>query len=258
MDANILSREQEYDLFRRYKTTGDAGAYEELIRCNQGLVMSIAQNYIRAGADFDDLVSEGNIGLMKAIARFDHEKGFKFSTYAVWWINQAESRYLKNETRTIRIPIHAQEKLSDIYKFTAKYVDEHGTEPTYEEIGEATGMSEDEVKFYVTASERPSSLQNTVGEDGTEVMEFIPSSDPDLQEVSENKDRDRRIREAVRKYLTEKERFVISNRFGLSGSERHTLKEVGSMMGLTNERVRQIEQKALMKLRRRMESEEAA
>lgn len=255
---HILSREEEQSLFKKYKETKDTDAYDKIIRCNQGLVTSIAKDYIRPDLEIEDLVSEGNIGLMKAVEKFDYRKGFKFSTYAVWWIKQGIIRYLNNESRTIRIPVHAQEKLIKINSFIKQYVDEHGTEPSYEEIGVAIGASEENVKFYITSSEKPSSLQKTVGEDGTEIIEFIPDDEPTPQEQAELNDRDARLRRAVDNYLDEKERFVIRTRFGLDGYKRYTLSEVGDMMGLTRERVRQIEKKALIRLRHRLEEEDAA
>lgn len=255
---HILSREEEQSLFKKYKETKDADAYEKIIICNQGLVASIAKDYLRPEIEIEDLVSEGNIGLMRAIEKFDHKKGFKFSTYAVWWIRQGIIRYLNNEGRTIRLPVHAQEKLIKINNFIKSYVEEHGTEPSYKEIGEAIGASEDNVKFYITSSGKTSSLQKTVGDDGTEIIEFIPDEEPTPQEQVELKESDMILRRAMDSCLNDKERFIIRTRFGLDGFKRYTLSEVGDMLGITRERVRQIEKKALIRLRHKLESEDAA
>ena len=255
---HILTREEEQALFKKYKETGDSSAYEKIIRCNQGLVASIAKDYVRPEVDDDDLVSEGNIGLMKAIEKFDYKKGFKFSTYAVWWIRQGITRYLNNEGRTIRIPAHAQEKLIKINNYIKHYVEEYGTEPSYEEIGAAIGTSGENVKFYVASSAKTDSLQKPVGDDGAEMIEFIPDEEPTPQEQVELKESDMILRRAMDSCLNDKERFIIRTRFGLDGFKRYTLSEVGDMLGITRERVRQIEKKALIRLRHKLESEDAA
>ena len=245
----VLTREEEYDLFRRYREEGDLEARDEIVRCNLNLVISRVREYKRDGVEFDDMVSEGNLGLLRAIEKFDYTKGYKFSTYAIWWINQNISRYIKNNSRTIRVPVHAQEKLGKILRCQADFIDEYGMEPTYEELGERLGMKAKEVEFYLTASERTSSLQEKIGDDDAEMMDFIASDEHTPQEVLEEEERDFLLHKAMETCLTEREKFIIERRFGINCDRKYTLDEVGNMVHVTRERVRQLELQALKKLR---------
>ncbi len=257
-NERVLSREEEQVLFKLYREEGDREAYEEIVRCNINLVKSLARSYKRSGVEFDDLVSEGCLGLMTAIEKFDYTRGLKFSTYAIWWINQNMSRYIKNSSRTIRVPVHAQEKISKIYKFTDAYVDEYGVEPSYEEIAAELGMKSEDVEFYLSSCERTTSLQDKVGEDDAEVMEFIPSNELTPAEVTELEERDRLLHEAIRHCLTEREIFIIERRFGINCDRKYTLEEVSMVLKVTKERVRQIELQALRKLKYALGGDKAA
>ena len=258
-DNRVLTREEEISLFERYKTAGDREAFEEIIACNRGLVVNVAESFIKTGADMDDLISEGYVGLIKAVGRFDHTRGFKFSTYAIWWINQSIKKYLRDQSRTIRLPAHVQEKLSKINKFKQKFIEENGDEPSCREIAEAVGLTEKDTYLYISSSEQISSLNDTAGgENGTQIISLVPDEGPTPEEEVELIDRDIRLRRAVEEDLSDQERFVIQKRFGLGEARSYTLKEVGAMLGVCKERVRQIEIHALFKLRTRMEEGVAA
>ena len=246
----ILKAEEETVLFAAWRENKDRQARDKIIEFNQGLVRTIANDYRYSGLDFDDLVSEGNIGLMRAIEKFDYKRGYKFSTYAIWWVRQAVGRYVKNNNRVIRLPVHVGDKITKINKFSREFEANNGIAPSAKDIAEGIGMSEEDVEGYINASASVVSMQSQVGEDGSELGEFIPSEEPSLEDIAENQARDRTLHLAVIKLLTEKERFVIVRRFGLFGSDIYTLEEIGSMLGVTRERIRQIESTSLRKIKR--------
>lgn len=253
-NSRLLTFEEEQDLFRKYKEDNDPEAREEIICCNVNLVKSMAKNYLVEGVEYDDVVSEGCLGLMKAVEKFDYKLGYKFSTYAHWWIKQAIMRHIFNSDRTIRLPAHAHEKLAKIIRFADEYEKQFGSKPTNVEIASAVGMNEENVSYYLMASNRTCSLQSPAGEDGEAVLgDFIESDEPTPDALCELEDRNKLLIKAVNTVLTPKEKNIIEKRFGLNGSKRMTLLELGESIGLTNERVRQIELGALRKLRRHLE-----
>lgn len=256
-NSRLLTFEEEQDLFRKYKENNDPEAREEIICCNINLVKSVAKNYLADGVEYDDIVSEGCIGLMKAVEKFDYKRGYKFSTYAHWWIKQAIMRYISDNNRTIRLPAHAYEKYMKIIRFTDEYEKQFGSKPANSEIAAAVGMNEESVRYYLMASVRPCSLQSPAGEDGeAELGDFIECDDPTPDTVCELEDRNILLIKAVNTALTTREKNIIEKRFGLNGSKRMTLLELGESVGLTKERVRQIELGALRKLKRHLEARE--
>ena len=255
--AKVLTREEEYELFRRLKEDGDQSALEEIAFYNQGLIKSVAREYLSSGMEFDELVSEGQLGLLAAIRKFDHTLGNKFSTYAIWWVRQSIGRFIKNNNRSIRLPVHVSEKVTKIIKFRQEFENRYGKEPSIDEIAEGVGMSEDDVEFYLAASTPVTSLQSTVGEDG-ELGDFVVDERLSVEEASELGERDRKLYACITQLLNERERFIIIRRFGLFGSKTYTLEQVGDMLGITRERVRQIENIALRKMKRGFDSVNAA
>ena len=246
--TRVLSREEEIELFRRYREENDKEAFETIIVNNQGLVKSVAKDYLYSGMEFEELVSEGQIGLIAAIRKFDYKRGFKFSTYVIAWIRQSIGRFIKNNNRTIRLPVHVSEKVTKIIRFKQEFENDCGREPSNEEIAEGVGMSEADVERYLTASTPITSLQSVAGED-SELGDFIEDQNLSVEEVSELNERDRKIYAGINQLLNERERFIIIKRFGLFGSEIYTLDQVGEMLGITRERVRQIENIALKKMK---------
>ena len=254
----ILTAEEEKELFRKYTEEGDMNARNEIIECNMNLVRSVAYDHRTEGVEVDDLISDGYIGLMTAVDKFDYTLGYKFSTYAMWWIRQAVNRSIADNSRTIRLPVHVHEKVVKINRFTREFEEEFSRKPTAEEISKGIGMSAKDIETYLSSSGKIISLQDKVGEDGAEVMDFIECEGASPEEVSELEDRDSRLRNAVNTCLTDKERFVIVKRFGMFGSETLTLVKVGELLGLTRERVRQIECDALRKLKKELRDDMAA
>lgn len=245
----LLTREEEATLASRIHE-GDASARKALIESNLRLVVSVAKRYVNRGLDYLSLIQEGNIGLIKAVERFDHTKGFKFSTYAIWWIRQAITRAIADLGRTIRIPVHMTETINRLRKVTAQLVHENGREPTAEELAAAMNLPIDKVYETQRLSQPTVSLEKPIGEDDDSVLgDFIEddtSISPD--ESAENFDMKGRIN-TVLSMLTPREEKVIRLRFGLYNGRERTLEEVGKELGVTRERVRQIEAKALRKLR---------
>ena len=246
----LLNPEEEQEIGKRI-LKGDDKAKKELINANLRLVVSVAKKYINKGLSFEDLLQEGNVGLMKAVEKFDIEKGFKFSTYATWWIRQSISRAIYEQSRTIRVPVHVNEAINSIRKFENKYVFEHGVTPTYKQISENLGYSVEKVKEYKKASQDVISLESPVGvaEDQESILMDFLSDDIDIEQSVINKMSFERILEITKTRLTERESKVILLRFGLIDGRQRTLEEVGEVFDVTRERIRQIEAKALRKLR---------
>ena len=243
---------EEQNLFKKYSETKDIATRNEIVERNINLVRSIARNYHYSGIEFDDLVSEGCIGLIKAVEKYDYTLGYKFSTYAVHWIMRSMQRYIEDHGGTIRIPNHAHEKLAKIKKFINDYQNENGFEPDASFIAAEFGMSEADVVFYMSSQNKVTSLQQSIGED-LELCDVIPDDEITLEERFENLDRDNTVLRAVNTFLTDREKYVITKRFGLFGSDIKTLSEIGAALGITGERVRTIQVYALKKLRSGLE-----
>jgi RNA polymerase primary sigma factor len=228
-----------------------------MIKANLGLVVKIAHDYGNLGLPLLDLVSEGNIGLMKAVERFDPAKGGKLSTYAAWWIKQSIKRALANQSKTIRLPVHLVDKISKIRRVAISMSEELGREPTDEELAEEVGISASKLSQLRTVSIRPASLDAPMNEDdGTEFGEIV--GDSDAVDPSENLS-DKNMQEEITDLLgvlDERERKIINSRFGLDGGSARTLEEVGMKFGVTRERIRQLQNIALAKLRRALRKRE--
>src|SRR5256884_1622982 len=253
----LLTPQQEVELAGKIKR-GDAAARERMINANLRLVVTIARDYANFGLPLLDLISEGNIGLTKAVERFDPNKGAKVSTYAMWWIKQSIKRALANQSRTIRVPVHLADKLAKIRRVSLQMSDELGREPTDEELGEEIGIDSEKVARLKSVGIRPASLDAPIADDdSTEFAEVI--GDDEAQTPFELL-RDKNLRgevDGLLEVLDPRERKIISQRFGLDGGEPKTLEDVGKDFGVTRERIRQLQNIALAKLRRALIQREA-
>jgi len=252
----LLTPDEEIQLAARIKK-GDKEARAIMIRANLRLVVKIAHDYNNLGLPLLDLISEGNIGLMKAVERFDPAKGGKLSTYAAWWIKQSIKRALANQSKTIRLPVHLVDKISKMRRVALQMSEELGREPTDDELAEEVGMASSKVSQLKTVSIRPASLDAPISDDDTTEFGEIVGDEEALTPFEQL--RDQNLRDEVAELISvldEREKKIIFSRFGLDGGKPKTLEEVGRKFGVTRERIRQLQNIALMKLRRALQKKE--
>ena len=249
----LLSPEEEQDVARKMVEGDEAtreAARKRMSEANLRLVVSIAKRYVGRGMQLLDLIQEGNLGLMKAVEKFDYTKGYKFSTYATWWIRQSITRAIADQARTIRIPVHMVETINKLIRVSRQLLQEKGREPQPEEVAEAMGISVEKVREIIKIAQEPVSLETPIGEEeDSHLGDFIEDENaPAPAEVASNAMMREQLQEVLHT-LTPREEKVIRLRFGLEDGQAHTLEEVGKEFNVTRERIRQIEAKALRKIR---------